>query len=256
MGLLSADTTPEAEKVQFEIYRSMGALGRLRLVASSILECWTLAKKSATADPTRRWLGQAPPKELERSLTPMQPLQTPLRLARILTSLRLNYVIGGSYASSLHGEPRATRDCDFLTDIGLDDLDSLEQAVKDEFYISRSAADEAVRLKRCFNLIHLKTGFKVDIFVSEGRDFDKERLSRALPIELDGQVLNFSTAEDTILAKLEWNSLNSTEQQQRDILGILLLQGDKLDFGYLKHWAQDLGLKASLEELLAKVGLL
>ena len=106
--------------------------------------------------------------------------------------------------------------------------------------------EEALELRRCFNLIRLKTGFKVDIFVSRGRAFDKERLERGLLLQLEGGDLRFSTAEDTVLAKLEWHALSPTTQQWRDVLGILLLQQGNLDRGYLTFWARELDVEALL----------
>ncbi len=247
MGILSADTSREIEKIQFQILRSKGVPGRLSLLADSVLTSWALVLAGA-GRARDRWLGFKSPVEYEEARTEMEPLKTPLLLAQIFDELGVEYVIGGSYASSIHGEPRSTRDCDFLVALASDQLDSFEQKTNGLFYMSRVAAEEAIELNRCFNLIHLETGFKLDIFISEGRDFDRERLKRGQSVAVDGQSLRFSSAEDTILSKLEWYKQYPSEQQWRDILGIFLLQEDKLDLGYLKYWSRELGVSKKLAQ--------
>lgn len=251
MGILSVDTAIEAEQVQMEILRRQGSLGRLELTKQAILTSWSLVAMGR--DPLERWLGESRPQFVEEGLSAMQPLATPLQVARVLESLNIPYVVGGSYASSVHGEPRSTRDCDLLVDLSPDHHEALEGALEGEFYLSRSALEEAQRLSRSFNLIHLKTGFKVDLFISQGRPFDDSRLERALVIEVQGQPLRFSSAEDTILAKLEWYSISPTDQQWRDVLGIFLVQGDRLDLGYLNFWARDLGVAKHLARAIDAV---
>lgn len=252
MGILSADTAPDAERVQFEILRSQGPLGRLRLLEESVLTSWALVALQARAP--ERWLGFEPPEGLKLGDTGMKPLQTPLKFAGILHTLGVRYAIGGSYASSIHGEPRSTRDCDFLVEISAEQISELEALVSGDFYISREAALEALRLKRSFNLIHLTSGFKIDVFCSPNREFDRERLSRAKTLEIEGTPIAVSTAEDTILAKLEWHATAHSEQQWRDILGVMLLQGERLDMGYLRFWARKLGVESALEQAWEAAG--
>lgn len=53
-----------------------------------------------------------------------------------------------------------------------------------------------------------------------------------------------ATAEDTIVAKLEWSKLSGgSERQRRDVAGILASVGDALDHRYLERWVRDLGLE-------------
>ena len=53
------------------------------------------------------------------------PLEITLRVAAILDDLRIPYVLGGSMASSLLGEPRATADVDFAIRIDEEHIASL-----------------------------------------------------------------------------------------------------------------------------------
>lgn len=253
MGILSRDTTHEAEQVQLGILRRQGPIGRLQLLQQAVLEGWALTRLGPSGA-IERWLGQRRPERLREELLPIQPLATPLLVCQTLEKLGILYVIGGSYASSVHGEPRFTRDCDILAAIKPQHVDLLVDQLGAEFYLSKTAMTEA--LKRCtsFSLIHLQTGFKVDLFVAHPRAFDQERLRRGLRLEIgQGIQVRFSTAEDTILAKLEWYTLSPSERQWRDILGILMLQQDRLDPGYLRFWARELEVTELLEKAQAEV---
>lgn len=253
MGILSDDTSFEAESVQLEILRRLGPLGRLEQLSEATCFNWALIRSNVSLTRSyERWLGHPHPTLAEGEPPPMEPVATPLFAAEKLNTLGIPYVVGGSYASSIHGEPRATRDCDFLIELDHEQTEQLIAAFQDNFYISRTAVLEAVTLKRSFNIIHLQTGFKVDMFVSHGRDYDRERLRRGIDLKIADHSIRVSTAEDTILSKLEWYSLSPTDQQWRDVLGVLLVQTG-IDSGYLRFWARELGLVELLDKALEAV---
>ena len=111
----------------------------------------------------------------------------------------------------------------------------------------------ALAARSCFNLIHLATSFKVDVFVLQGRPYDRAALGRKEHRSIDpvspAGVVFFATAEDTVLAKLEWYRLGDevSDRQWSDILGIFKLQGAKLDVDYMKKWAAELKVNDLLE---------
>ena len=81
----------------------------------------------------------------------------------------------------------------------------------------------------------------------------QRRISQPLGDAPDEQAY-FCTAEDIILAKLEWYRAGGeiSERQWRDILGVLGLQGDRLDFDYLKKWSAMLGVQDLLERAVTR----
>jgi hypothetical protein len=254
MGILSSDTSIEAERIQIGILRNLGPVARLEQLAEATTMNWTLVcATTPIAQSFNRWLGRPHPALPEGELAPMKPIATPLLAATRLETLQIPYVVGGSYASSIHGEPRSTRDCDFVVQMGSEDVDRLMEAFQNDFYVSRPAIEEAIRKKRSFNLIDLASGFKLDMFVSEDREYDRERMQRGLNLEVHGTPIRISTAEDTILAKLEWYTGSPTSQQWRDVLGILLIQGEKLDKNYMDLWARQLNVTDLLEKALQAV---
>ena len=164
---------------------------------------------------------------------------------RILDELGIAYLIGGSFASSAYGEARFTQDADVVIDLRPEQLEPLAARLESEFYVDRDAMREALSERRSFNAVHLDSAFKIDFFVLGRGLFDQEEFRRRALLQvpgLAGASLVFKTPEDTILRKLEWYRSGGevSEQQWRDVLGVLNLSGDRLDQAYLDRWAATL----------------
>lgn len=189
-----------------------------------------------------------------------EPIAVASHIAGDLTRIGVAYVIGGSFASSVHGEPRSTNDIDMVADLRQSDVDAFIDAIGAEYYISREAVVDAVREGGAFNVIHMPTAVKVDIFVAGGDPFDHERLQRRTPVSVssdpDPVILFVDTAEDTILRKLEWyrRGGETSERQWRDVIGVVDAQSSRLDRIYLREWAARLGVSDLTERLLRRQG--
>jgi hypothetical protein len=170
-----------------------------------------------------------------------------LQVTKVLEKLGVVYVIGGSMASTAHGRIRTTMDVDIVADLQPDHISPLVQALGGTFYVDQEVALNAVKRHSTFNLIHLETMFKVDIFIPKDRPFDRQQLARReqqiIGTEPD-QTAYIASAEDIILAKLEWYRLGGevSERQWSDIQGILEVRGGRLDWDYLREWAAVLGV--------------
>jgi hypothetical protein len=166
-------------------------------------------------------------------------------------------IIGGSFASSAHGFARATMDVDLLATIDTNQAALLVREIGSDFYADEQSIVRAIRAGRHFNIIHVDTGFKIDIFVAKPDGFDEKQLERKqLKVINDEPELKayVATAEDTILAKLKWYRLGNevSDRQWQDVIGIFKIQGDRLDLSYLGQWAKSLGVSDLLEKALAQ----
>jgi hypothetical protein len=187
------------------------------------------------------------------------PLELTLRVVRTLEELGIPYVLGGSLASSLVGEPRATADIDLAIRIGADQVAALVRALSRDFYISEEAVQDAVRRGTSFNMVHLESVTKVDLFVLGDDVLDRrqlERRVRVLVTEDPPQQLWIGSAEDQILRKLAWYRSGGqvSDRQWRDVIGILAVQSGRLDLEELRTSAEELGLSDLLERAIAEGG--
>src|SRR5688572_25581370 len=122
-----------------------------------------------------------------------------------LDALDIRYYVGGSVASSTHGVPRSSLDADLLAELDPDSATRLVELLGEAFYADRDRARDSAQRGTSFNVIHLATMFKVDIFVSRNRPFDLSVLSRAVRRTLGGGPRSYrvASAEDVVLLKLD-----------------------------------------------------
>jgi hypothetical protein len=169
-----------------------------------------------------------------------------------LTSLGVAYRIGGSVASSALGVPRSTLDADLVCEISESDVEGFVGRISAD-YVDAEMIRDAIRRRSSFNVIHLATMMKVDLFVKKGDAFSRESFGRVVrrPLEEDAAAKSFdlTTAEDIVLRKLESYELGGrvSERQWKDAVGVLAVQKDALDGAYLAKWAKELGVGDLLE---------
>jgi hypothetical protein len=165
----------------------------------------------------------------------------------------IEYMIVGSFASNLYGIPRATQDADLVVEISATGIEQLSSVLGDEFYFDVEGAKELLKRGIMLNIVHYATGFKFDLIVRKNRHFSREEFQRRKLAKFAGQQRWFATAEDTILAKLEWSKMGESERQFNDAVNIAKVQGTKLDFNYLQRWAADLQIENLLNRLLEEI---
>ena len=178
-----------------------------------------------------------------------EPLCVALQMAEIFENLDIPYLVGGSIASSIYGEPRATQDIDMVAELKSHHIQTLIASTKNAFYIEEEDVIHAVSRHSSFNVIHLETMIKVDIFVLGSEAFDREEMRRRRPQTIADTQLIVATPEDIVLQKLIWFRRGGevSDRQWRDVSGVLKVQGDRLDWEYLKRWAESLNLSELLQ---------
>ncbi len=171
-----------------------------------------------------------------------------------LEAYRVPYFVTGSLASSMHAEFRATNDIDIVADFRSVDLRVLMSAFDADFFADPEQAVASVSQGVSFNLIHRTSYLKVDFFPVVSA-FNRAALERAEPVFLaaDQAAIRVATREDILLSKLWWYRLGdeSSEQQRRDIMGIIALNRDLIDHAYLDRWSAELGVHDLLDRFLA-----
>jgi hypothetical protein len=178
-----------------------------------------------------------------------------------LDQLSIPYYIGGSIASSIYGIARATVDVDLVADVKRKHITPLKDLLQDKYYIDEDMILEAIQRQSSFNLIHLDTMIKLDIFILKDDSYQNEVLKRKRRDTLDEEEASsefyFSSPEDIILNKLQWYDMGKriSERQWLDIIGVMKVQGSILDQKYLKKWAKKLNLLELLEKAFKDAGM-
>jgi hypothetical protein len=169
------------------------------------------------------------------------------------------WYVGGSVASSLHGIPRATQDADVVAALRSGDGRWLVETLGAEFYADSHAAEQAIGAGRSFNVIHLQTMFKIDVFVLHDDAYGRRAMSsRLLRIVSEDPAVSLpvATAEDTVAHKLYWYRLadERSEKQWRDLVGVLKTLAGEVDVERLRLACADLGVDDLVDAALIAAG--
>ena len=190
-------------------------------------------------------------------MTTLEPIEVTLAVTSVLERLGVEYVVGGSLATSLHGIPRATLDVDIVADLRMAHLDPFVAALNASFYVDTEMVREAIRRRSTFNILHLATMFKVDVFVTgadELLSIELSRKRRVRVLEEPQADLFVASPEDMVLQKLMWyrDGGGVSDRQWGDVLGVIKTQGNRLDLAYLHLWAGRKAISELLDRALAQ----
>ena len=178
-------------------------------------------------------------------------IEVALLVAGALEHLGIEYALGGSVAGGMFGEPRYTRDLDFAVRMEPAQVEEFSARLGPDFSVDESGLRDAIRMRSSENIFFLPRFFKIDLFLGGREPFDDSEFRRRVRIAIaEGGELFVASAEDILLRKLAWFRLGGevSDQQWRDVLGILRVSGHRLDRSYLEEWGQRLGV----DDLLAR----
>ena len=177
-------------------------------------------------------------------------------IVNVFDRVGITYAITGSVASSLHGEPCVSQDVDFVVRMTPDQAKQVATELPRRFYCSDEALIEAARECSFANIIDGDWGLKADISVLAPGDFHDQVLSRRRPAEFGPGAPKFYlvSPEDIILMKLVWRKDTRSEKQWQNALGVARTRGVRMDWDYLFHQAEALGVSDDLRKLRDEAG--
>jgi hypothetical protein len=166
------------------------------------------------------------------------------RIIAALDQAGVAYMLSGSFASAYYGAPRSTQDIDLVIAATPAQLRAFVQSLpSDEYYVDVDAALEAYKRQSLFNVIDLASGWKIDLIIRKSRAFSQEEFHRRQRVDLQNLPLYVASAEDVMVAKLEWSKLAQSQRHIEDVAGILRVRWELLDRAYLAKWIVELGLE-------------
>ena len=257
------DTTPQAIRIQHQALHKLGIAGRaamtfqlgenLRRISESGIRLHhpDYDDEQVRAATARRMLGRELSKHLSTDLGQGPSMSQQEFFGKVISALQssqIPFMVCGSLASSLHGDPRATRDADMVIRPTGKTLEQFLDQIGRDFYVSSEAARQAMQQHSMFNVIDAASGWKVDLIIAPESAFADESFSRRMLADFMGVKVAVQTPEDTILSKLDWAKESGSEMQLRDALGVALQQWQQLDQDYLRRWAAELGPRARVRD--------
>jgi hypothetical protein len=270
------DTSVEVDFLQFQLWQKKSLIEKAKLIVGVTQACRQLTLmgiKNQYPDKNlaeqrylyaQRILGEETSKLLKNIDIKIEimignPIKLALSMAKIFDNLEIPYFVGGSVASSLWGESRATLDIDLVADLTITKMNDFIVSVEDVFYVSENAVKEAIINQSSFNLIHFETNEKIDIFVLGNKPLLQQEMQRKKleKVTEENDFLYLATPEDIILQKLIWYRDGNliSDRQWRDVLGVLKTQSSNLDLDYLKYWSKLENISHLLNQALLESGL-
>ena len=204
------DTEEEARAAQIAALRRLGPSGRVRLAAEMSED----ARRIAFEGERRR-----------------HPELSATEARRAVLGRMWGAALAASVWSSTRRPPAS--------------LDALVRSMAPEqYYVDADAARDALARRSMFNVVDLASGWKVDLIVRKNRPFSRSEFARRMPLTLLDVPVFVASAEDTIVAKVEWSKQSGgSERQRRDVAGILATVGRDLDRDYVERWIRGLDLE-------------
>lgn len=156
------------------------------------------------------------------------------------------YFVGGSVASSLQGEPRATNDIDMVVAMLGYRVPAFASKLGSDFEVDQAMLREALSRGGSANIFYLPMVTKVDIFGLGDLLYDEIEFARRrrVRVRTSGEELWVKSPEDTILRKLLWYRAGGevSEKQWRDVVEVIRIRGPQLEDAHLDTWASRLDL--------------
>jgi hypothetical protein len=185
----------------------------------------------------------------------MEPSELLRFLVLALERLQVRYFVTGSTATIFYGEPRFTNDIDIVVALPESLIDAFcSEFPEGDFYVDAEAVRDAIRQRSQFNILHPRSGLKIDVIVPAATEFNRSRFDRVRRVHAGGDWdALFASPEDAILKKMEYFREGGSDKHLRDIAGVLKTSGAEIDNDYVERWAAILDLSEIWHDILKKV---
>jgi len=165
-----------------------------------------------------------------------------LLFVRPMNRAGIRYIVTGSIAAIFYGEPRLTHDVDFVVFLNQPDVERLSEIFPaSDYYVPPAdtiIADLARARPGSFNIIHMDSGFKADMYPTGRDEFNAWAFRRKRPIQFEGETVPLAPPEYVIVRKLEYYREGGSEKHLRDIRSMLKVSGEQIDRSELNEWIQ------------------
>ena len=169
-----------------------------------------------------------------------------------LREVGADYLVTGSVAATLYGEPRATHDIDLVVELSAAHRDALPSAFPaEEFYVPPPEVilEESRRQGRGhFNIIHHASGLKADLYLVGSDELHAWAFRNVRSYSIGGAEVRVAPPEYVITRKLEFYREGGSPKHLRDIRSMLAVSAELIDLATLEDWVRCKGLEEEWAE--------
>lgn len=158
----------------------------------------------------------------------------------------LSYMVTGSVASIIYGEPRMTHDIDIILELHAENVENfINLFPKEEFYCPPQEViktEIARETRGHFNIIHHKTGFKADIYPFGQDELHKWAMLKRKEVKIGQSNISIAPPEYVIIRKLQYYKEGGSTKHLRDINRMFALSGESIDKSVLNQMISNYAL--------------
>ena len=175
--------------------------------------------------------------------------QAVLAMIAALEAEQIPYMLVGSFSTNFYGIPRSTEDGDLVIELGSRTLTGLRQRLAPVFRFDPQVTFESVT-GTLRTIAHVsETSLKIELFRLSNDLHDQERFRRRKVQRYFDQQISLPTAEDVIVTKLFWAKNAGRGKDRDDVRDVVAVQGDNLDWAYIRSWTEQHGTSALLVDI-------
>jgi hypothetical protein len=166
-----------------------------------------------------------------------------------LETLRIPYMVVGSFASNFYGVPRATGDADIVVQLEAGEFSALLKRLGMLFRLNPKMTFETVRATRRYVLTSADESFAIDLFLLTDDTHDQQRFARRRRVRVLNHDTFIPTVEDANITRLRWFLTGNRAKDLQDARGMAAVQGDRIDWEYVTSWCARHGTRELLESV-------
>lgn len=172
----------------------------------------------------------------------MNGTESLLLLIEAFDRMEVPYMIVGSYSSNYYGIPRSTKDADLVVHLPTTQWAKLPAILPEGIELEDQMSFEMVTSTRR-ELLRVKDSlFQIELFRLSDDPHDRSRFDRRRKVEIfPGTVVSMPAAEDVIVQKLRWSLGAKRPKDFADVVAVMQVQGQSLDWSYIESWCAQHG---------------